>query len=321
MKNFDITILRNASLKELTAMAKQKLSNSKLLSQTMAANYEQVANFPIKVEAGMDDCTGKVHKARFFRGYVGDGQEIWKQARDELSLEGHDPIGNYEVVSMGLGDHLSPKVWAEVHKMNSRELSIRLLSRESIEQAWRGNDKSETLKEFGNLLEFKIAVATLEGAIHRVMPWNYGFKTVAFFLTTMDFGEAELGNKPSRLKFLIDFVDEALRANARNWEEKKVFLSYQDLSAKWQASISRFTASETKESKKEKEKSKPSRSKEFVKLPDTVCRKFNENKCDCKDDKHPSTEDPSKIVEHLCSKFLPDKRAFCPKNHPYGKHK
>jgi hypothetical protein len=73
LKNFDITILRNASLKELTAMAKQKLSNSKLLSQTMAANYEQVANFPIKVEAGMDDCTGKVHKARFFRGYVGDG--------------------------------------------------------------------------------------------------------------------------------------------------------------------------------------------------------------------------------------------------------
>ncbi len=63
-----------------------------------------------------------------------------------------------------------PKVWAEVHKLNSKELSIRLLSRESIEQAWRGNDKSVTLKEFGDLLEFKIAVATLEGAIHRVMP-------------------------------------------------------------------------------------------------------------------------------------------------------
>ena len=58
-----------------------------------------------------------------------------------------------------------------------------------------------------------------------------------------------------------------------------------------------------------------------MKLPDTVCRKFNENKCDCKDDKHPSTEDPSKIVEHLCSKFLADKRAFCLKNHPYSKHK
>jgi hypothetical protein len=95
--------------------------------------------------------------------------------------------------------------------------------------------------------------------------------------------------------------------------KKRKFSFYQDLSAKWQASISRFTASETKESKKEKEKSKPGRSKEFLKLPDTVCRKFNENKCDCKDDKHPSTEDPSK--------FLADKRAFCLKNHPYSKHK
>jgi hypothetical protein len=56
--------LREASLSELTAMAKQKISNGKLLSLVMAANYEQVANFPVRIEAGTDDCTGKVHKAK-----------------------------------------------------------------------------------------------------------------------------------------------------------------------------------------------------------------------------------------------------------------
>jgi hypothetical protein len=321
LRNFDVSILRDASLKELTAMAKQKISNSKLLSQVMAANYEQVANFPIRIEAGTDDCTGKVHKARFARGFVGDAQDLWKQARDEVRLEGHDPIGNYEVVSMGLGDLLSPKVWAEIHKLNSRELSIRMLSRGSVEQAWRTSDKSEPLKDFTGLLEFKVAVATLELATLRVMPWNYGFSTVSFFLTTMDFGEAELGEKPSRLKFLTDFVDEALRANARNWEEKKSFTSFQELSAKWQASISRNLASEAKDGDKRKERSKPGKPREYVRLPDTVCRKFNEDKCDCKDDKHPAAGDPSKILEHLCSKFLADKRAFCLKGHPYTKHK
>ncbi len=235
---------------------------------------------------------------------MGDGQELWKQARDEVKVDGHDPIGNYEVVSMGLGDLLSPKVWAEIHKPNSRELSIRMLSRGSVEQAWRISDKTEPLKDFGGMLEFKVAVATLDLAIHRVMPWNYGFSTVAFFLTTMDFGEVELGEKPSRLKFLSDFVDEALRANARNWEEKKAFVSFQELSAKWQASISRSQASEPKENEKRKERSKPGKAREFVKLPDTICRKYNEDKCDCKDDKHPAIGDPSKILEHLCSKFL-----------------
>lgn len=176
LRNFDISILENASLSELTAMAKQKLSNSKLLSQTMAANYEQVANFPVRVEAGSDDCTGIVHRARFFRGFVGDAQKLWQQARDDIGLDGYDPIGNYEVVSMGLGDLLTPKVWAEVHKPNSRELSIRMLSKGSVELAWRGAEKAEPLKDFDNLLDFKKATATLEAAIHRVMTWNYSFK-------------------------------------------------------------------------------------------------------------------------------------------------
>jgi len=201
LRNFDISILANASLSELTAMAKQKTTNSKLLSQAMAATYEQIVNFPTQVEAGLDDCTGQVHKARFMRGFVGDGQELWLQARNELSLDGYDPIGNYEVVSMGLGDLLTPKVWAEVHKLNSRELSIRMLSRGSVDQAWRGVEKTEPLKEFSNLLEFKQAMTTLEAAIHRVMNWNFGFKTLLIFLNTMDFGETELGGKPSRLRF------------------------------------------------------------------------------------------------------------------------
>jgi hypothetical protein len=48
LRNFDASILREATLSELTAMvAKQKISNGKLLSQVMAANYEQVANFPV----------------------------------------------------------------------------------------------------------------------------------------------------------------------------------------------------------------------------------------------------------------------------------
>jgi hypothetical protein len=321
LRNFDDSILATATLSELTAMAKQKLSNNKLLSQAMAANYEQVANFPTRVEAGLDDCTGQVHKARFMRGFVGDGQDLWLQARNEIGLDGYDPFGYYVVVSMGLGDLLTPKVWAEVHKLNSRELSLRMLSRGSVEQAWRGTEKTEPLKDFATLLELKLAVSTLEAAIHRVMNWNFSFKTLSFFLTTMDFGEVELGGKPSRLKFLTEFVDETLRANARNWEEKKKFISFQELSAKWQASISRNAASEPKDSDRKTERSKPVKTREYVRLPDTVCRKFNEEKCGCKDDKHPAPNDPSKILEHLCSKFLVDKKMFCLKGHPYTKHK
>jgi hypothetical protein len=45
-------------------------------------------------------------------------------------------------------------------------------------------------------------------------------------MVSIDFGESELSDSPSRLKFLTDFVDKAMGTNARNWEERKKFLSH-----------------------------------------------------------------------------------------------
>jgi hypothetical protein len=79
----------------------------------------------------------------------------------------------------------------------------------------------------------------MEGAIHKVMPWNFAFKTVYIFVVSVDFGESDLSEAATRLQFLTNFVDEALRANARNWEEKKKFLSNQDLCVKWNSHLTR----------------------------------------------------------------------------------
>ncbi len=87
------------------------------------------------MEEGVDDCLGKAHPSRFLRGFVGDSQELWRQARDAWGVEGIDPVANYEVGSLGIGDLLTHKVWAELHKPNSRQLSVRLLSPKSVEEA------------------------------------------------------------------------------------------------------------------------------------------------------------------------------------------
>ena len=94
LRNFDDDLLRHSSLKELINLGKSKISNSKAISNKMAQNVELLQNFPVQVEQGPDDCFGKVHKARFLRGFVGDAQVIWTQARSELGVDGHEPIGN-----------------------------------------------------------------------------------------------------------------------------------------------------------------------------------------------------------------------------------
>jgi hypothetical protein len=154
LRNFADSVLRHASLSELTGMARQKISGSKVFAQIMSANYDQLVQFPVRVEAGEDDCTGLVHSSRFIRGYVGDSQELWVQARKHLGSDGLDPIENYEVVSIGIGDLITPKAWGKIHKPNSRQLTIRLLSQKSVDDTWRLSDKSEPPKEFESLQEF-----------------------------------------------------------------------------------------------------------------------------------------------------------------------
>ena len=239
LKNFSDAILKRTSMRDMALIGRQKLSNGKILSQTMTANFEAVQNFPDQVQAGPDDCLGIVHKARFHRGYVGDAQEIWLQAREDWGPDGIDPIANYEVVSIGLGDLLTHNVWAKIHKPNARDLSITMLSQGSVEEAWKNPDKSESPKEFGTLAELKQAVASLEAAMHKVMPWNFAFTAVQLFLISIDFGDSELSGHKAKLQFLSNFIDEALRANARNWEEKKKFLSNQELCARWSANLTR----------------------------------------------------------------------------------
>ncbi len=110
LKNFADSVLEHATLTELTAMGRQKVSSSRLLSNVLSANFEQLQNFPTKVEEGVDNCLGKAHPSRFLRGYVGDSQELWQQAREVWGANGIEPIANYEVGSLGMGELLTHKV-------------------------------------------------------------------------------------------------------------------------------------------------------------------------------------------------------------------
>ncbi len=100
------------------------------------------------MEAGEDNCTGLVHSSRFLLGYVGDSQELRIQARKHLGSDGLDPIGNYEVVTLGIGNLITPRTWGEIHKPNSRQLSISMLSQKSVDESWRLSDKNESPIEF-----------------------------------------------------------------------------------------------------------------------------------------------------------------------------
>ena len=322
LRNFDDEILRHASLKELTDLGKSKVSDSKVLSNKMAATVEMLQNFPVQVEGGEDNCFGEVHKSRFLRGFVGDSQSLWDQARAHLGNEGLEPIANYEMVSLGVGDLLTPNSWGEIHKPGSMLLSCKMLSRKSVEEAWKLPDKLETPKEFENLHDLKMALLNLENAIHKVMPWNMSFKTLCNFLHSNDFGASELGGKSSRVLLISNFVDEILRTNARNWLEKKRYLSHQDLCLKWSTFLIRnqTQAKQGESGGRKKESAGKSQVARPPRPPAWLCKSYNAGACGVKDEKHVSSWDPTFILKHACSKML-DKGRCCLQNHPETEHK
>jgi hypothetical protein len=196
------------------------------------------------------------------------------------------------------------------------------LSPKSVEETWKNADKSDSTHEFENLHDFKMAMASLEGGFHRVSPWNLSFKTLHFFLLSVNYGENDLSNKTGKFTHPANFVDEILRGNARNWEEKKRFFSYQDLTVKWSASLARLQGvcggGGTAGKKGDKTKEGPSK---FKKLPGWVCRRFNEGRCDSKDDRHQAHWDPAYLLKHVCSKWMNEKKRYCLETHPEMEHK
>ena len=227
----------------MVAMGGKKDKNNKILTEKLAENYEKIRSFPTKIEAGEDHCTGQAHESRFLRGYVGNSQDLWVQARKKMGLTGLDPISNYETVSIGLNGHVSSRVWHEVHSPSSKLLSLRMLTNASMKTAWTAQEKNNDVKEFDSLQELKMAVVALDVCIRKVMPWNSSFATIAIFLHSVNFGEHDLAGKPNQLSFLADFVDEIVRYNAQAWDEERFFMSAQEVAAKWSALFLRKFAS------------------------------------------------------------------------------
>ena len=188
LSNLDDSILAGLSFRELAAMEGKKLKSGKILSEKLAENFETVKRFPVEVEAGQDSCTGQAHSAQFLRGYVGNSQELWLQARRVWGMAGIEPISNYETVSMGLNGLVPLRVWREIHTPSSKLLSVQMLTDSARKAVRQAADSAAEPGEFELLQELKMAVVTLDACMRKVMPWNSSFATIAIFLHSVDFG-------------------------------------------------------------------------------------------------------------------------------------
>ena len=327
IEHLDDNVLAFLSFRDISSNEGKKDKQNKFLTEKLAENYEKVKKFPTKVEAGEDSCTDRAHDARFLRGYVGNSQELWVQARQKLGLTGLDPIANYETVSVGINGFISARVWHEVHSPSSKHLSIRMFTSHALKSTWASPEKGGEVKEFDSLHDIKMAVVALDICIRKVFWWNCSFATVAIFLHTIEFGENDLASFPDRLTVLADFIDEILKFNAQAWDEERFFMSAQEITAKWSAILVRKNVTRTAKpvvtaSRKKVDKNSCSgKPKDTPKYAPGVCKLFNKGTCTHPGDKHGAPWNSSYVLKHCCAKFLPDKASYCLEPHAKKDHK
>ena len=327
IEHIDDSVLAFISFREISSNEGKKDKQSRVLSEKLADNYDRIRKFPSRVEAGEDSCTEKAHDARFLRGYVGNSQDLWIQARRKLGVTGLDPISSYETVSTGLNGFVSERVWHEIHSPSSKHLSIRMLTSHALKSVWASSEKGGEVKEFDSMHDLKMAVVTLEACTKKVFWWNSSVTTIAIFLHTIEFGEIDLAAYPDKLTILADFIDEILKFNAQAWDEERFFMSAQDITSKWSALLVRKNVahasrpSATGSRKKPESSPSSSKGKERVKYPPNVCKLFNKGTCTHSGDKHSAPWNSNYVLKHCCTKFVPSKNEYCLEQHAAKDHK
>ena len=327
IEHLDDNVLAFLSFRDISSNEGKKDKQNKFLTEKLAENYEKVKKFPTKVEAGEDSCTDRAHDARFLRGYVGNSQELWVQARQKLGLTGLDPIANYETVSVGINGFISARVWHEVHSPSSKHLSIRMFTSHALKSTWASPEKGGEVI-FTELYGVQEDCYSSEGT---VPPENFSDTNVQCHHSHLDVMQRvkffDLASFPDRLTVLADFIDEILKFNAQAWDEERFFMSAQEITAKWSAILVRKNVTRTAKpvvtaSRKKVDKNSCSgKPKDTPKYAPGVCKLFNKGTCTHPGDKHGAPWNSSYVLKHCCAKFLPDKASYCLEPHAEKDHK
>jgi len=166
------------------------------------------------------------------------------QARQTIGLTGLDPVSKYDFEGTGTGDRINSVLIAKLHNPGCTDFSIKMMSPQALEGARGCLDKESghPTKDFDNIQDIRIALATLRITTRRIFPWDWEVETLDFFMTTVQFGEREFGFKPPqpKLNFICDFIDQILHHNLQNWHDFGLdkFMDFPAIRTKWLGDLS-----------------------------------------------------------------------------------
>jgi len=289
------------------------------LETRMARNFKISNGRKIQLPAGEDDRATVIHEGRFLPGLLCTIGETFRAAKGVLPERGHDPVAHYDARGLGLGYLVSAKAWAAVHDPGCTDINLGMFTHAA---GAAGNSDYNTKFKCEDLDEFKQTLSHARAVQQLVTPWNYSITAIHLYLENIKWGYRHFTNQKDHIKGLTGFVDQALLANATNWQLGLPCLNAAELKQAWDLYVAgRGGDNRTQYSGNRRRSPSPSsrdRTRRWEKLSEgAICGRYNAGICPNKDD---SCRLRGFNLRHRCSYVLKNGKQ-CEEKHPEKDHK
>jgi hypothetical protein len=212
----------------------------------LAENRRSLTSQPKNILFGTDDRCSILHEGRFLPGACCSTSKLWLRARELQGLSGAEPLGNYDMGSLGLGGCTTSRGWIELANPGSSRLSVKYFSLNNCGQKVAGIKSEDTKedKDFAEIGEFSTALRTMRTAMGLVHPWNHSITALENFLLNSKFCNDDIGGLEKQASILTRFTDYVLSENASKWRDHEAFLTAGELKNTWHAFYSAMPQSQ-----------------------------------------------------------------------------
>jgi hypothetical protein len=301
LREFSDEFLQARSMEELlkiesTSLKVKDAERKGDIEDRLAVNKQNLEANAVKIMSGSDDRWSILHPARFLAGAACSSKKVWCSARSSIDVNGHPPVANYDLTSVGLGGFVTSKGWIELHNPGSTKMALKLFNINNVgakgHSAGKNSSAAEGLDEISEIGEFKLALRTLRTAAQFVCPWNHSFLAIEGFMLQNDFCMSELAGTDCPAATLTQFVDYILHENANRWRDLECYISTGELKGYWTSFSSARPKVLLKKRDNFKNQNQGSNKKflsQFGKLPNNhprinmpftdACKAYNMGKC------------------------------------------
>lgn len=223
---------------ESTSIKLKNLERAKDAEDKLAFNREALMTTEFKVKQGVDNRWSILHEARFLPGAACSSAKLWLKAREVLGSNIQAPVSVYDMASVGLAGHVTPRGWLALGDPGNSSISINMFSINNCGKKLGGKTdglKEDQLKEIVETGELRTAVRALREALSFAQPWNRSVAALEGFLLQNNFCSADLEGVDQQAAILVSFVDYVLRENSNRWRGQEAFLSISELKGTWES--------------------------------------------------------------------------------------